>query len=405
MSVVVRAITEAEIPKFARTDAIGFGESITYADHNKRWIADELDRTACAFDGDELVATSRNYSFELTVPGGAQVRAGGVSAVAVLPTHTRQGILRSMMTRLLEDCVERDEPVAMLTASEGGIYGRFGFGVSTRGASFEIDTREIEFATERPAGRMRLVDIEDARKLEPEAYDRMRRVYPGALSRSEAWWSDQQYDHDLGTRFDAMYEGSDGSLDGYVCYEMKPHWSVSNAAHVVNVIDFVAVTPDATHALWRFLAEIDLVQTVRAFLRVPLDSPLPWLLKSPRGVKVRGVNDFVWTRVLDVPAALGARRYAVEGTLGLEIHDPFRPGGAADGAFTLEGGPDAATVTPGSKADLACDVSVLSTAWLGGVRWSELAAGGRIEERTAGAVARADAMFASAPLPFPFTDF
>lgn len=405
MSFVVRAITEAEIPKFARTDAIGFGESIKYAEHNKRWIADELDRTACAFDGDELVATSRNYSFELTVPGGTRVRAGGVSAVAVLPTHTRQGILRAMMTRLLDDCVERNEPVAMLTASEGGIYGRFGFGVSTRGASFEIDTREIEFAAPRPTGRMRLVDLDEARKLEPEAYERMRLEYPGALSRSEAWWSDQQYDPELGTRFDAVYEGSDGSLDGFVCYEMKPHWSAGGAAHVVNVQDFAAVTPDADHALWRFLCEIDLVQTVRAFLRVALDSPLPWLLTSPRAVKVRSVNDYVWHRVLDVPAALSARRYAAAGTLGLEIHDPFRPGGTAEGTFTLEAGPDGATVTAGSTADLACDVSMLSTAWLGGVRWSELHAAGRVEERTPGAIAKADAMFASAPLPFPFTDF
>jgi hypothetical protein len=73
--------------------------------------------------------------------------------------------------------------------------------------------------------------------------------------------------------------------------------------------------------------------------------------------------------------------------------------------FTIDGGPDGTTVTPGGTPDVVVDVSTLSTAWLGGVPWSTLAAAGWVEERTAGAVARADAMFASTPLPFPFTWF
>jgi hypothetical protein len=62
-------------------------------------------------------------------------------------------------------------------------------------------------------------------------------------------------------------------------------------------------------------------------------------------------------------------------------------------------------VTRGGTTDLAVDVSTLSAAWLGGVPWSTLAAAGWVEERTPGAVARADAMFASTPQPFPFTWF
>ena len=93
------------------------------------------------------------------------------------------------------------------------------------------------------------------------------------------------------------------------------------------------------------------------------------------------------------------------GRLGLAVHDPFRPGPATQGTFTLDGGPDGATATPGGDADLACGVSALSAAWLGGVRCTTLARAGLVEERRAGALARADALFASEPLPYPFTWF
>ncbi len=120
---------------------------------------------------------------------------------------------------------------------------------------------------------------------------------------------------------------------------------------------------------------------------------------------IYGLAAAVWTRLLDVPAALAARTYAAEGRLGLAVHDEFRPHQAADGTVTLEGGPDGATVKPGGDADLACGVSALSAAWLGGVRWTTLARAGLVEERRAGALAHADALFASDPLPYPFTWF
>lgn len=404
MGIDIRAISATEIPDFVRTDAAGFGENPQeHAKAQPRWIADQLDRTRVAFDGDELVGTSRNYGFDLTVPGRASVAAAGVSAVAVLPTHRRQGILRQMMAALLDDAVERSEPAAMLTASEGAIYGRFGFGVTMRAASLEIDTRAVEFAQPRPGGRLRFVTPQEAAKQAPAVFERVRRTYPGAISRSEIWFAECQFHPHVGNRYDVLYESADGTVDGFVNYGIKDKWD-PDPAHVLSVRDLVAVTPEATHALWRYLCEIDLVRTVLS-PRVALDSPLTWLLTSPRAARVRGVADYVWTRLLDVTAALGARTYASPGRVVLDVRDPFRPGGAAEGTFTIEGGPDGASVTPGGAPDLAVDVSTLSAAWLGGVPWTTLAEAGWVDERTAGSVARADAMFASTPLPFPFTWF
>ena len=84
----------------------------------------------------------------------------------------------------------------------------------------------------------------------------------------------------------------------------------------------------------------------------------------------------------------------------------IRAGGAADGTFAVDGGSEGADVTrTDADPDLECSISTVSAAWLGGVRWSELAGAGLVEERTPGALVRADAMFVSSPLPFPFTWF
>ncbi|HWW45318.1 MAG TPA: sterol carrier protein domain-containing protein, partial [Acidimicrobiia bacterium] len=152
------------------------------------------------------------------------------------------------------------------------------------------------------------------------------------------------------------------------------------------------------------LCEVDLVGTIMD-PGAPVDLPLPWLLTNNRAMRVKGVPDAVWTRLLDVPAALGARSYASEDRLTFAVADATRPGGPADGVFTVEGGPGGAAVTRGGEPDLAGDVSALSAAWLGGVRCSTLAAAGQLEERTPGALRRADQFLACEPQPFPFTWF
>jgi predicted acetyltransferase len=116
------------------------------------------------------------------------------------------------------------------------------------------------------------------------------------------------------------------------------------------------------------------------------------------------VYDHLWLRVLDVPAALSARRYPVEGRLVLEVRDPFRPAG--EGRYVVEGGLEGAACRPtGDAPDLALGMPELGALYLGGVSATTLARAGRLQERTAGAVRVADAFFASSPAPWCCTPF
>jgi predicted acetyltransferase len=109
-------------------------------------------------------------------------------------------------------------------------------------------------------------------------------------------------------------------------------------------------------------------------------------------------------RLLDLPGALAARRYAVEGTLVLEVSDALRP--RNQGRFRLEGGPDGAACRPTDlPPDLALDVTDLGAAYLGGASLASLARADRVVERSPGALARADRMFAASPRPVCTTHF
>ena len=85
----------------------------------------EPERLINAFDGERRIGSAGAYTFRLTVPGG-EVGASGITAVGVVPDQRRRGVLRQMMTWLLDDARARHEQVAVLWASEAAIYQRFG---------------------------------------------------------------------------------------------------------------------------------------------------------------------------------------------------------------------------------------------------------------------------------------
>src|SRR6476659_8711239 len=142
----------------------------------------EDDRMIGAVEGDAWVGAGAGYSLRLTVPGGVEVGAVGITAIGVMPSHRRRGILRQVMGWLIDQAGERGEPVAILWASETAIYQRFGFGIGTLQGTFDIERSRARFAHPvEPLGRMRLVDRDEALDCIPPVYEAMR---PGCAART-----------------------------------------------------------------------------------------------------------------------------------------------------------------------------------------------------------------------------
>jgi predicted acetyltransferase len=386
-----------------------FGESSAEGEAEE-WRGNfEFARSIAVFEGERIVGTGGAYSMELTLPGLTSVRVGGLTAISVLPTHRRRGILRSMIERHFQDVEAHGEPLSVLTASESVIYGRYGYGAATWSSGFEIDTSFGAFADPREApGRLRMLSADEGAKLVPVFYDRARRAQPGELSRGVEDWTvyfrDAQWNrHGASQHYDVIYETPGGVVDGWVSYRIESHWDAGLAGNVVRVRELQALTPAARAALWRYCLDLDLASSLQLRAR-PLDEPLRWLLADPRRLRITETADDLWVRLLDLPTALEARRYATEDRLVLEVVDQVRP--ANHGRFALEGGPDGATCQrTHDEPDLRLDVAELGAAYLGGIRLANLAAAGRVLERTPAALQRADLLFSTTPTPWCTTSF
>jgi predicted acetyltransferase len=362
-----------------------------------------------AFDGDRIVGTGGAYSMDLTLPGLTTIPIGGLTAIAVLPTHRRRGILRSMIAYHFAECEGRGELVSGLGASESVIYGRFGYGLATTFADYEIDPRRAQFLRQ-PAGRgrVRLLEPEETAKIVPPLYDRYRRGQPGELSRPQVWWDvyarDPEWARQGASRhYDVVYESDPGRVDGWVSYRVENRWPNGLAANILKVRMLVGLSPEAEAALWRYLLDMDLAGTVKLTDR-PVDDPIRWRLADPRRLRITDMGDQLWLRLLDLRGALAARRYAVDGDLVLEVTDALRP--RNQGRFRLEGGPDGATCEPTTASpDLGLDIADLGAAYLGGASVASLARAERVTELTPGALLRADRMFAASPPPVCTTHF
>ncbi len=364
----------------------------------------ELDRTIGAYDGDQLVGGGAAFSFELTVPGGRVVKAAGVTNVGVTPTHRRRGILRRMMAHQLADVRSRGEQVAILWASEGSIYQRFGYGLATLAGTFDITSNRTTFRSPTPdaPGAVRLVERNEAARLLPPVYDVVRLATPGFLARSEPWWSKEvladpafaRRGHDR--KFFAVHERA-GKPVAYVIYRVKLEWGDVGSQSQLTIQELMAVDAEAQREMWRFVFGVDLIAHIRNRFGPP-DDPLLLMVAEPRRLDLR-LRDGLWLRIVDVVAALEQRGYAADGRVVLDVRDDFMP--EAGGRFRLENAAGTARVSRTEEpSDVQLDAADLAAIYLGAFSFAQLARAGRTQEISPGGHARADALFTTSVTPW-----
>ncbi|RYV52383.1 GNAT family N-acetyltransferase [Pengzhenrongella frigida] len=378
----------------------------------------DWDRTMAVEQADgQLCAVHASHRFSLAVPGSA-VACAGLTWVGVRPDHRRRGLLTSMIATHFDRSLARGEPVSALFAAEAGIYGRFGYGSAAdnlrltvpRGAalrpvagSAELDLR-LESADEAAHGAL-IHDLhEAAASTRPGWIARTPTLLRSRHLADPRAWRDGAEQLRIAVVSDAS------EVRGYALFRRKESWSSpAGPTGTVRVSEVAALDPAATHRLWSFLLDLDLMTTVESPM-LATDDALVSLLVNARAAAGR-VSDNLWVRLLDLPVALGARRYATPLDVVLEVTDSALPANAgrwhvrtdpsgtsgtavtadtvADGGF----GHPAEVRATDAPADLTVDVRELGAAYLGGRSLAALASAGLVVEHRAGALLRTSAAF------------
>jgi predicted acetyltransferase len=382
----LRNVTDEEFEQWVRVESRAYGNRLAVAPEVLRPNFD-LGRSIAVFDEGAIVGGSHSHRLEMSVPGGTAIIAG-VANVAVQPTHRRRGVMTRMMHHQLEDVHQRGEALAGLFSSESVIYGRFGYGVATLHETWNIERQHngYKLPYESP-GRIVFVDPADIGKELPDVFHRSTDGRAGVFERSAHRWErdSQAREHREGGQGGLFYAAyiEDGRIDGYATYR--------TASGTLTINELMTTTREAGAALWRFCFDTDLIRTTEAVKR-PLDDSLPWMLADPRRLQ-RSTRDGLWLRLVDVAAALELRSYMEPGNIVLEVRDDTCNWNHR--CFQLEAFDEGASCRPSeSSPDLTLSASALASAYLGGVSFTTLFGAGLVDEHSAGALRRADRMFA-----------
>lgn len=377
-NLTLRRARDSDWPDIATADARAFAfieplDEEALADIRSK-VADEdvvVVHDTSEPDRPVLVGIAMFFRMVMTVPGGHRVTLPGLSWVSVAATHRRRGILRMMITELFEQWEREQSTFSILTASEGTIYERFGYGPAVFEHSIRVDLRRADLRAPAPSDtRVRFGDGDQIREQVPVLHDRWVSTRPGAIVRAPVWWNMIFADRPM------LRDGRSGlhyllHPDGYASYRIHHEPDGSNVAEVYEIF---AITDDAHTDLWRVLVGLDLIPTITA--KTPVDDPLPLKLTDLRAPAVTGIRDSMWLRILDVPEALTLREYGHDTEFVLEVTDTFRDSG---GTYAVSIVDDRATVTPTDAAPtVRMDVSTLSSLYLGGYRAVDFAAAERL---------------------------
>jgi len=410
----IRPITADEYGSFRRVHEHAFnGAPLPQARLARGLRQFEADRSLAALDatlpdGDTVVGTTGVYSLRMAVPG-AVLPVAGVTAVSVLPTHRRRGVLRSLMHRQLADIAARgEEPVAALWAAETPIYGRYGYGRASSSAYLEFHRGEGALDPQAPADprlTLRLAEPADAAAELAKVYDTVLAGQPGFFARDDDWWGRVLHDESAerpGAGSLRCLLAEDGAgVRGYAVYVVRDRWDDATGLPDGQVIirELIPADPAAGAALWANLLDRDLVGSVIAELR-PADDPVLHQLLDQRRARGR-LADGLWVRVIDLAAALSGRAYSGPVDVVLEVSDALLPANTGRWRLRAAGpGGDALCERTGQPADLALDVRELGAAYLGGTRLGTLAQAGLVRELTPGALTPLSAAMTWDPAPW-----
>ncbi|MFB7539214.1 GNAT family N-acetyltransferase [Streptomyces zaomyceticus] len=404
MTTELRVLDPTEWDRWYEVLELAFGGVAEAPEERALWRdLTEFDRFMGAWDGDLCVGTAGAFSFRLTVPGGASVPAGGVTMVSVAGTHRRRGILTSMMRRQLDDLRAAGESLAVLTASEPEIYGRFGYGLASFAARATIDTTRVRLSV--PEGTdevsLRLAGLEESSPVCEEVYAKLVPSRPGMIARLPHWERepllDPPGDRDGASPKLCVLAERAGEVVGFAQYAIKPKWSSAGADGSVAVHRLMGLDAVAEAALWRFLCSVDLTREVRIH-SCPVDGAWQHLVSDVRRCAPT-LRDALHLRLVEVGAALEARTYQAPLDVVFEVEDAFCPWN--EGRWRLTGDAKGATcVRTADPADLELSVRELGAAYLGGVPLMSLAAAGRVRERREGALVEASVAFGSPVAPW-----
>jgi GNAT superfamily N-acetyltransferase len=345
--------------------------------------------------------------------GASLVPMAGLTWVGVHPDHRRRGVLTAMLRHHVEQTHREGVAISGLHASEGTIYGRHGWGVSTQTFSLSLGrgTKLTSPGLDEEANRLttRFASVTDdgiAERLlacETDVASTTPGMVVGSLSYYAGIAHHQRQPQALRDKepMRFLFAQRDGVDVGITAFRREHKWEQGNPAGKLEVFALIGA-PATRLALLRRLVDFDLMGNVTV-PQVGVDDPL-WHWIETRSASDVQAHDNLWLRPVDLAAALPLRSYADDCDLVVDVADPYAPWQAGRWRIVTRGGEGAATRTD-AEADLELPIAALGSALLGGTNLLARHRAGVLPERRPGAIGELWRAFRQDLAPTPASGF
>lgn len=415
---ISKILPEEDFRPFVETMFLAAGKPIDDEFLEERKEAFISNRSIAAYSENKIVGTIATRPLEMTIPGGNKLPVAAIGQGGVLPSFTRQGIMRDLMTKSLNMAKDFGEAAAVWTTSEWPLYGRFGGGVSSFKAEYEISRTRVKMKNQNlPEGLTSLVALNEAKMAFPEIHSNSTSKIPGGVNRNYAYWDNIFRRIELGKSLDVLdtnssfppglaclYQNPEGKYEGCIVFRVINSWEDGLSKSQIQVLLFVHTTIRAYISMWSFLLNFDLIETIYLPHR-PINEPLRWLINDGRRLLTKAIYDHVWFRVLDPEQCLKNRRFPLS-NLPIRIQITDEMGYAQTG--TLEILSDGLTTDVRQvniRPDIIMDVACFSSIFMGGISLWEFVNAGTIKVDSEASLINISSFFQSFTSPFTDTSF
>ena len=299
---------------------------------------------------DDLVGVHGTYLTDIHF--GRWIPVSAVAGVAVSLEGRGQGVGRAMMEAHLLDLHARSIPLAALFASTQVVYRRVGY----EQAGVVIERTVPLSAVPAWPRTLRPVEV----PLTSSLVDR----YEAAAQRGNL-----RRDAELWRR--ATGSGIEGQKRLYLLGD-RGYVLLHQQGDTVQVVD--RATPDAQtlRGMWTLLRDMRSIVKHARWRSHPGDASLLLFDEQP----TRVTDEERWMlRVVDVPGALAARSYSVDGVVEIEVDDPLVPANCGRWRLRIHDGQP--TVERGGQGLLALSINALAPLFSGLLTADDLVRGGQ----------------------------
>jgi predicted acetyltransferase len=285
---------------------------------------------------------------------GRRVSMTGIASVGIAPEHRGSGAAIALLQLMLKELHANGVPISVLYPATQRLYRKAGYEQSGSSCGWKVSTANIQLrARSLP---IYPVEASDRKQFEP-LYQQKAQINSGNLDRHVAVWQ-EILEADSKKPLYAYFVGEKSHPQGYIIFQQN---RVKQDA-VLDIRDWVALTPAAANSLWTFIADHRSQLTVARWCSGAID---PLTLFLPEQIVKSWFAKYWMLRIVDVRQALQQRGYPTH--LQLELHLQIEDDvlGENNGSFILSVAEGKGTVTLGGKAEMKLHIRGLAPLYTG----------------------------------------